>query len=172
LDPAAYSEVETLRDGRHVAIRALRATDRADLLAAAQRTSSRSLYRRFFAVKRGFTEQEIAFYSEVDFVHHVALVAVIDEGGQPSIVGGGRYIVVEPGQAELAFVVVDRYQGQGIGARLLHHLAVIARASGVTEFIADVLPDNMPMLRVFERSGLPLKRERKPEIVRVALRLS
>ena len=40
-------------------------------------------------------------------------LAQIDEDGRPSIVGGGPYIVVEAGRAEIAFVVVDAYQGQG-----------------------------------------------------------
>jgi len=56
LETANYSAFETLRDGRRVEIRALRPDDRADLIAAVDRSSSQSLYRRFFAVKRRFTE--------------------------------------------------------------------------------------------------------------------
>ena len=89
----------------------------------------------------------------VDFVDHVALVAVMDEGGRPVIVGGGRYIVEHPGQAELAFVVVDRYQGQGIGSALMRHLVAIARSAGLRELVAEVLADNVAMLRVFKKSG-------------------
>src|SRR5262245_45130034 len=110
---ANYSACETLRDGRRVEIRALRPDDRAGLIAAVARSSAQSLYRRFFAVKRDFAEPEIAFFLNVDFVDHVALVAVVDESGRRVIAGGGRYIVVEPGKAEVAFAVVDRYQGQG-----------------------------------------------------------
>jgi hypothetical protein len=83
--------------------------DRADLIAAVGRSSAQSLYRRFFAVKRDFAEPEIEFFLNVDFVNHVALVAVVDESGRPVIAGGGRYIVVEPGKAEVAFAVVDQY---------------------------------------------------------------
>src|SRR3954468_4814177 len=57
-DSATYSAVELLRHGQPVEIRALRPDDRANLLAAVGRTSSQSLYRRFFAVKRGFMERE------------------------------------------------------------------------------------------------------------------
>jgi RimJ/RimL family protein N-acetyltransferase len=171
-DLATYSAVELLRHGQQVEIRALRPDDRASLLAAVDRTSAHSLYRRFFAMKRGFTEQEIAFFSNVDFVSHVALVAVLEEGGRPLIVGGGRYIVVQPGQAEVAFVVVDQYQGQGIGAKLLHHLAVIARAAGLKELVAEVLPDNTSMLKVFECSGLRLGTRREPQSVHITLHLS
>ena len=171
-DSATYSAVELPRNGQQVEIRALRPDDRASLLAAVSRTSSQSLYRRFFAVKRGFTEQEIVLFSIVDFVSHVALVAVMEEGGRPLIVGGGRYIVVQPGQAEVAFVVVDQYQGQGIGAKLLHHLAVIARDAGLKELVAEVLPDNTSMLKMFERSGLRLGTRREPQGVHITLHLS
>jgi len=81
-------------------------------------------------VKRGFSEKEIAFFMNIDFANHVALVALADEGGRNIIVGGGRYIVTEPGQAEIAFVVIDDYQGQGLGTLLMRHLAVIARKAG------------------------------------------
>lgn len=172
MNPATYSATEVRRDGRRLEIRALRPDDQAALVAAVGRASSQSLYRRFFAMKRGFTEQEIAFYSAVDFVSHVALVAVMDEDGQSVIVGGGRYIVVQPSQAEVAFVVVDQYQGQGIGAQLLHHLAFIAREMGLRELVAEVLPDNRPMLKVFESSGIPLGKTRELESVHVTLRLS
>jgi GNAT superfamily N-acetyltransferase len=171
LEAANYSAFETLRDGRRAEIRALRPDDRADFIAAVARSSAQSLYRRFFAVKRGFTESEIDYFLSVDFVNHVALVAVIGEHGPPVIAGGARYVVVERGKAEVAFVVVDQYQGQGLGAALMHHLAAIARRAGLKELIAEVLPDNVPMLKVFEKSGLPLSIKREPQVVHVALRL-
>ena len=172
LEAARYSAVEALRNGRRVEIRALRPDDRADFVAAVGRTSAQSLYRRFFAVRHSFTEQEMAFFLDIDFIDHVALVAVVEEGGRPMIVGGGRYIVVQPGKAEVAFVVVDQYQGQGIGAALMRHLAAIARSAGLHELIAEVLPDNTPMLKVFEKCGFGLSTKRKSEVVHVALRLS
>jgi RimJ/RimL family protein N-acetyltransferase len=170
-ETARYSSIEALRDGRRVEIRALRPDDRAGLLAAVGRTSTQSLYRRFFAVRRGFTEQEIAFFTNVDFVDHVALVAVVEEDGQPMIVGGGRYVVVQPGRAEVAFAVVDPYQGQGIGAAMMRHLAAIARGAGLQELIAEVLPENAAMIKVFEKSGLPVSTKRESGIVHVTLRL-
>ena len=55
---------------------------------------------------------------------------------------------------------VDPYQGQGIGAALLHHLAAIARSAKLQELIAEVLPDNIPMLKVFEKGGFGLSTKR------------
>lgn len=171
-DPANYIATELVRDGRRIEIRALRPADRDGLLAAVQRVGADSLYRRFFGVKREFSEQEIEFFSHVDFVTHVALVAVIEEAGQPTIIAGGRYIVTKPEQAEIAFVVVDAYQGLGIGSALLRHLAGIARANGLKRFVAEVLPDNTSMLKVFQKSGLECRTSRDAHAVHLVMALS
>lgn len=171
-EPSNYSATETLRNGQRIEIRALKPQDRDDLIAAVGRTSSESLYRRFFAVRRQFSETEESFYLNIDFASHVALVALAEENGQRSIVGGGRYVVSEPGQAEVAFTVVDKYQGQGLGAALLRHLAVIARQAGLGELVAYVMPDNRAMLKVFAKSGLKYTAKREAGSVYVKLGLN
>jgi GNAT superfamily N-acetyltransferase len=168
-----YSSVEQLRDGSRVEIRSLRPDDRAGLLAAIGRTSPDSLFRRFFAVKRNFTAQEIDFFLNIDFINQVALVAVAEEeDGRSEIVGGGRYVVLQPGRAELAFAVIDEYQGKGIGSVLMRHLTAIARGAGLKELVAEVLPNNAPMLKVFKNSGLPIDIQRQVGAVHVVLSLS
>jgi RimJ/RimL family protein N-acetyltransferase len=171
LEAAKYSAIECLRNGGRVEIRALKPDDQTDLIAAVGRTSAQSLYRRFFGVRRNFTQQEIDYFLNVDFINHVALVAVVEEGGRPVIVGGGRYVVLQPGKAEIAFAVVDQYQGQGIGAALMRHLTAIAREAGLKELTAEVLPDNISMLKVLEKSGLRLSTQREPQVVHVTLQL-
>jgi RimJ/RimL family protein N-acetyltransferase len=169
--PENYSATEHLRDGRAVEIRALRPDDKDDMLAAVGRTGTQSLQRRFFVVKRGFSEKEIAFFMNIDFANHVALVALAEEDGCSVIVGGGRYIVTEPGRAEIAFVVIDDYQGQGIGTMLMRHLAVIARKAGLKELIAEVLPENAAMRRVFSKFGFQPQRGRDPTVLHLVLML-
>jgi RimJ/RimL family protein N-acetyltransferase len=168
---AKFSAVESLHDGRRVEIRALRHEDRNGLEDAVGRASVESLRRRFFSVKHHFTEQEFEFFSNIDFVSHVALVVVAEEGGGPHIVGGGRYVVVEPGRAEIAFALIDEYQGQGIGAALMRHLAALARDAGLTELIAEVLPENVAMLSVFKKSGFNPTTRREPGVVHVTIPL-
>jgi RimJ/RimL family protein N-acetyltransferase len=167
-----FSSVEALRDGRRVEIRALRSGDSAGLIEAVNRTSVESVRRRFFSAKRHFSEQEIDFFSNIDFVNHVALVVIAEEGGEPHIVGGGRYIVVDPGRAEIAFALVDEYQGQGLGAALMRHLAALARDAGLEEFIAEVLPENLAMLKVFQKSGLNPATKRAAGAIHVRLPLT
>ena len=170
-EAARYSAITHLRDGRTVAIRALRLDDRADMLAAIGRTSSQSLQRRFFVPKKGFSEREMTFFLDIDFEAHVALVAQIDEDGQPAIVGGGRYIVVQPGHAEIAFVVVDDYQSQGIGTILMRHLAILARGAGLRELNAEVLPENSAMLKLFRKFGFKTASKGSPQVIHLTLQL-
>jgi RimJ/RimL family protein N-acetyltransferase len=171
-EAATYSARERLRNGRSIEVRALRPDDRTDMLTAVGRLSAQSLSRRFFMPKRELNPQEIAFFLNVDFVSHVALVAAIEDGSQQEIVGGGRYIVSQAGMAELAFVVVDQFQGQGIGAALLRHLASLARSARLERLIAEVLAENTAMLKVFDRSGLRLSKTRDADVVHVSLHLS
>jgi GNAT superfamily N-acetyltransferase len=171
MDVASYSTVGVLRNGRRVDIRAFKPGDQDDLTAAVGRVSVQSLYRRFFTVKRGFSDKEREFFLNVDFINHVALMAWVDEAGRRAIVGGGRYVIVRPGVAEVAIIVIDQYQGQGIGAAILEHLAVVARAMGLTTLVAEVLPENAPMLKLFQKCGLAMTTTRDPEVVHVTLAL-
>src|SRR6516162_2829569 len=170
-ETARYSAIEATRDGRRLEIRALKPQDQTDLRAAVDRTSAQSLYRRFFGAKRSFSDKEVAFFVNVDFAKHVALVGVVEERGHAAIVAGGRYVVQQPGAAEVAFVVIDDYQKQGIGAALLRHLAILARDAGLKEFTAEVLPENIPMLKTFEKSGLKMSTKSKSGTVHVTLEL-
>lgn len=171
MTPATYSAQERLRDDRPIEIRALRPGDEAGMLAAIDRTGTESLQRRFFVPKRGFSEKEKAFFMDIDFINHVALVAVIDEDGQPAIVGGSRYVVTRPGEAEVAFVVIDGYQGQGIGALLTRHLTGLARAAGIKELVADVLPENVAMRKVLGKFGFRTARSLDPQVIHLSLPL-
>src|SRR3954451_20215190 len=125
-DVSHYSVSERLRDGTAVEIRALRPEDESDMLAALEQASAQSLQRRFFVMKRHFSDKERAFFMDVDFRDHIALVARVEEAGRPAVVGGCRYVVSEPGRAEMAFMVVDTWQRRGVGSMLMRHLVNIA----------------------------------------------
>ena len=153
-----YAVTEVLRDERLLTIRAVRPDDKGLVIEALRDVSADSVYRRLFTAKRDISAEGLKKITEVDFVNVVALVAVLEKDGNDQIVGGGRYIrsgSSGAGQkAEVAFLVNDAFQGLGIASRILKHLVVIARESGITQFEAEVLPSNAAMLKVFTRSGL------------------
>jgi RimJ/RimL family protein N-acetyltransferase len=75
-------------------------------------------------------------------------------------------------KAEVAFLIDDARQGLGIGSRIFKHLAAIARASGITQFEAEVLPANEAMLRVFARSSVSVTSTRTRDSVQVLMELT
>lgn len=175
-DIANYSVTEHLRDGRPVTIRAIRPEDKGGMADALREVSSESMYRRTFSAKRDLSDNDLRQLTEVDFENVVALVGVMQEEGQDRIVGGGRYIRTGTSgprlTAEVAFLIDDRYQGLGIGSRIFKHLVLIARASGIKQFEAEVLPSNEGMLRLFTRSGLPVTTTRSRDSVHVMIELN
>jgi acetate---CoA ligase (ADP-forming) len=162
-----------LRDGSSIHIRALRPEDKPLLLEHFQSLSQKSVYFRFFGVKKRLTEEELIRFTELDFVNTVALVATLRVGDRERIIGVGRYTAM-PGdqeafkQAEVAFAVLDEYQGRGIGTLLLEHLAPIACANGITRFEADVLGENNVMLQVFAMSGFKVSRSLEAGVYHVS----
>jgi acetyl coenzyme A synthetase (ADP forming)-like protein len=149
-----------LRDGTSVRIRAIRPDDRPGLVAFVGRLSAQSMYFRFFGAKRRLTDAELRYFTEVDGVERAALVATLLRNDEERIIGVARYVRQRDSRqrADLAFTVEDAWQGRGVGSLLLQHLAMVARAHGVTEFEADVLGENNQMLQVFGQSGFRIER--------------
>lgn len=175
-----FSETFALRDGAAAIVRAIRPDDRERLQTAFHALDPESVYMRYFSYKHELSEADLDRLCNPDFRERVVLVVTVtgaaDAAGE-IIVGAGGYVAHDTpdGQraAEVAFAVEEDVQGQGISGKLLSVLTDIARAAGIDRFDAEVLARNGAMLRVFERSGLPM--ETTPEedgVVRVCLRLS
>ena len=172
-DARHYATDTLLRDGSSIHLRAIRPDDKHHLLALFSHLSSRSMYFRFFRVKTTLTDEELRYFTELDFVRNVGLVATRRAGSDEHIIGVGHYLGLDSKdapltRAEVAFAIADEYQGRGIGTLLLEHLAAIARANGITEFEADVLGENNRMLEVFERSGFRIQRSIAAGVFHVA----
>ncbi len=90
-----YLAEERLRDGRTVVIRAVQSTDKPLLKEAMHHLSPQSLYFRFLTPKKELTDKELAYFTEVDFLHHVALLASVNENGKSVPAGVGRYVMAD-----------------------------------------------------------------------------
>jgi acetyl coenzyme A synthetase (ADP forming)-like protein len=151
----AYAADALLRDGRSIRVRALRPDDNRRLLALFHRQSPESIHYRFFGAKATLTQEELRYFTELDFDRHVGLAAVRGSGEEEEFLGVGRYIrgAGQDRRAEFALAVADAEQGRGVGTLLLEHLARIAHRSGVDTFEADVLGDNRKMFEVLRTGG-------------------
>jgi acetyl coenzyme A synthetase (ADP forming)-like protein len=156
--PAATDVI--LRDGSTLRLRPPSAADADGLLAFFTGLSERSRYLRF----HGFLPADEAVRSafvDPDWVERGSLVGTLaSEGDRERVIALASYVRLrDPVVAEVAFAVADELQGRGIGTRLLEQLAVRAARAGIEEFIAEVLPENRPMLAVFEDAGFEVARE-------------
>src|SRR6266542_2605350 len=148
--PAHLESDVVLRNGRTLRIRPVRPDDAEGLKRMFGNLSRESLYSRFFDLR---TAEEALRYSPVD-VDYDRDFGVVGQVGE-DIIAVAHYFAFprRPTAAECAFTIADRYHGCGIGTKLLEKLAEIARTRGITQFEAEVLPENQRMLDVFLCSG-------------------
>src|SRR6187551_3941602 len=123
--------------------------DRELLVDFYSRVSDQSKYYRFFSPMPELSDRDLDRFTHVDHKDRVALILLV--AGQ--MIAVGRYDVIRPGEAEVAFLVEDQHQGRGIGQLLLEHLAQAGRERGVERFVAEVLPDNTRMIQTFRDAG-------------------
>lgn len=157
LTPRPYPEelVEkiTIKDGRTLTLRPIRADDDEKLLAFHYRLSADSIYCRYFSFHAELSSDEVRHLTRVDYGTRLALV--LEDGDD--LVGVARYErYPATTTAEVAFLVRDDYQHLGLGHRLFSSLAAAAWARGVTTFTAETLCRNHDMMSVFHHSGFPL----------------
>lgn len=134
-------------------IRPLTHADRDRLAAAFGRLSERSRLRRFLGPKPRLSGAELTYLTEIDHVTHEALAAIDPDDG--AIVGVARYAEerATPGTADLALVVADAWQGQGIATMLGRRLVRHADASGIARLTATTFADNRAARAVLRKLG-------------------
>jgi GNAT superfamily N-acetyltransferase len=145
----------TLKDGTPILVRAIRPEDKALLQRGMAQLSEVSRYRRFMSLVTELSEAQLEYLTEIDYVNHMAWGALDLTGPAPRGAGVARYVRTDddPAKAEVAVTVLDAYQGRGLGTLLLGVLARTAAANGIRTFIAYVLHENAPMMRIFYDLG-------------------
>jgi RimJ/RimL family protein N-acetyltransferase len=174
-NPASFSRVCHLRDGSEVLMRAARPDDLDKVVDAFHALEPESIYTRFHGPKRELSAGDISRFRSIDFVHAIMLVLTRQVDGKELIIGGvSCFFGPTPEGAEMAeisFTVEEDYQGQGLAGQLLQVVVDMARRRGTVRLEAEVLGENTAMLKVFERSGLPLHKTRQGGEVHVEMAL-
>ncbi len=138
-----------LRDGTRVVVRPIEPGDKARLADGLRRLSDETIRRRFLAAKPRFSSTELRYLTEVDGIDHIALVAVLaDDPDRLVAVARCVRLPDRDATAEMAVVVADALQGQGLGRRLAQLLADEARKVGIRRFAATMLGENVAAQRV------------------------
>jgi RimJ/RimL family protein N-acetyltransferase len=138
------------RTGERVAFRYIRPDDKDRLALAFASLSPETRYKRFLSPKPRLTSSDLRYLTELDGVDHVAVLAVLADDPD-RILGVGRFVRLrhQPDTAEVAVVVGDAFQGQGLGRELGRRLADEARVRSIARFTATLLGDNVAAHRLF-----------------------
>lgn len=158
--PAPAGEV-VLGDGTRVVIRPIRANDESRMAAFHAGLSTRSVYQRYFhlsSLEQRISHSRLSLSCRVDLASGMALVAEFTaaDGGR-DVLALGRLKHTEPGVAEIALLVMDRWQGLGLGRAMMQHLVAAAGALGLRRLHGDMLADNDAMRAVVRHAGFVIR---------------
>lgn len=153
---ADLADTLTLRDGRMVSVRAIRPDDVERLQQFHTRLSPDTIVMRYFRAAPVLHTPDAMRLTHLNYDNRMALVATVGAGAEERIVGVVRYERVTATEAELAFVIEDGWQGQGISTNLLARLLRYAKAKGFETMSAVTMSSNMRMRAVLSHTGYPM----------------
>jgi acetate---CoA ligase (ADP-forming) len=159
-----------LRGGGTLRLRTPREADADALVEFFRGLSQRSVYLRFHGFPT-LARKTVDPFIEPDWNETGSLMGTLSGDGESErIVALANYVRLrDPSCAEVAFAVADELQGYGVGTRLLEQLAESAAEAGISTFVAEVMFDNRPMLRVFEDAGFAVSRHLEGGTIEVRL---
>jgi acyl-CoA hydrolase/GNAT superfamily N-acetyltransferase len=152
--PKELSTTMLLSDGTQIGFRPIHPTDEHRMRSLFYELSQQTIYYRFMSDLKRLPRKQIQDFVYIDHRNDIAVLGTVPEADGEHIVAIGRYFL-DPttNLAEVAFVVIDDWQGRGIGTFLFNHLMKIARRNGIRGFTAEVLSQNRAMQAVFDRSN-------------------
>jgi RimJ/RimL family protein N-acetyltransferase len=135
--------------------------------------SEQSVRTRYMTRTVAFPHKDIQQLTNIDYKGDIAIVGIVPGIGGDDIVAIAQYFL-DPKTlaAEVAFLVQDEWQQKGMGTFLLDYIMQVARQRGVKRFYAKVLPDNRPMLAVFQNSGYKVNVEFDGDVYNVSYDLT
>jgi acyl-CoA synthetase (NDP forming)/GNAT superfamily N-acetyltransferase len=154
-----------LADGRIASIRPMVREDEAGLIALHEQVGDDSLRLRFFSLNREASRRYVEHLVNGTGDTVATLVATVHD----RIVALATAERADSDSAEVAFLVSDDEHGHGLGSLLLEHLAAACRDNGVRRFVAEVLPENAAMIRVFNDVGFDVSRRSRSGVVTVEM---
>ena len=158
--PAELVRNRFLFDGSPVTIRPIRADDKPMEQDFVQHLSADSRYKRFMSTLKELPPGKLKYLTEIDYVRHLALVAIIRREAQDVEIGVARYVAGPQGDdCEFAIAIDDEWQGSGVAGILMLSLIDAARVRGMRRMEAFILASNDKMIKFARQLGFDVRRD-------------
>jgi acetyltransferase len=158
--PAHLSRTWILASGESLRVRPIRHDDGELEEAFVCALSFESRYQRMLSGGTKVTPEWIDSMTHIDYRRHMAFAVTSAINGAEQFIGVGRYVAdAVKSSAEVALVLADAWQGQGLGRRLLETLLEHAASAAIREAVGVVLATNVAMLRLARSLGFAVTAE-------------
>jgi len=162
-----FEATAQLLDRRLVSLRCLSHDDAKAALALHQHLSDHDRYFRFFTLNQVGLDELVSKMTEP--ARGRCALGAFDAN---RLIGVGNYTVSDdPTVADVGIVVAHEDHLRGVGTALLRHLAQMAETHGIRRFAADILAENLLMLKVFADLGWPCDRSTYGSVIHLEIEL-
>ncbi|MFO7583971.1 MAG: bifunctional acetate--CoA ligase family protein/GNAT family N-acetyltransferase [Anaerolineales bacterium] len=175
--PHKYVGAWTMRDGREVTIRPIRAEDEPMMFKFHENLSDRSVYLRYLSpmvLSERVTHERLARMTHNDYDREIALVVEGEDEGEKAVFGVARLSKLrgENEEARFTMLVNDKFQGQGLGKELLKRLLDVAKSEKIKRVIAIISPENEAMQKLCRELGFSsIQTDSETEMVKAEISL-
>jgi len=174
--PSQYVSSWVLKNGTSVLLRPIRPEDEPLMVKFHQTLSDRSVYLRYFyslSLSSRVSHDRLVRICFVDYDREMAIVAEHrDTTGEHRILGVGRLVKSHAkNEGEVAVLISDACQNQGLGTELFRRVIQVARDEKLDHIDAEILPDNLSMKKIAKRLGFRTSAVGDPTSMRAVLDL-
>ena len=174
--PSQYVSSWVMKNGTEVTLRPIRPEDEPLMVKFHETLSDRSVYLRYFyslSLSSRVAHDRLVRICFADYDREMAIVADSrDAAGQHRILGVGRLVKSHTkNEGEVAVLVSDACQNQGLGLELFRRVIQIARDENLSRVDAEILPDNFAMKKIARKLGFRMRTPDDPSSIRAVLDL-
>jgi acetyltransferase len=169
--PSKYVMPWRLKDGTEVTLRPIRPEDEPMELEFIRGLSTESSRFRFFQIIKDLPHDALVRFCNIDYDREMAFIAETREDSRRVEIGVSRLILESnKKRGEFAVVIADKYQGKGLGIKLVDMLIEVAREKGVESIYGIIMSENLDMIKLCEKLGFSIRREQESVIAELRIR--
>lgn len=173
--PSELIKAHETHSGLAITLRPIRPEDAELEMDFVSNLSERSRYLRFMNSLQTLSPQMLSRFTQIDYDREMAFIATTEnKQGKTIEIGVTRYTTNPDGKScEMAIVVRDDYQHQGVASSLLASLIQHAKSKGLQKMMGEVLSENGSMIELVKQHNFVVKNMMDdPTVVEIELNLN